>query len=98
MALGLMTVALQMGMARGLNTVYAIMEPALLRLVARFGIYFEPPGPPVLYHGFRQPCFSRAEPLLDRVKQEHMEIWEVITECGRLLPGSVQPNLAQVLE
>jgi N-acyl amino acid synthase of PEP-CTERM/exosortase system len=84
--LGLMTVALQMGIAHGIETVCAIMEPALLRLVARLGLHFEPLGPQVPYHGWRQPCYCDLTLLFERLAREQPDVWEVITDCGRLLP------------
>ena len=84
--LGLMTVALQMIIERGLDTVCAVMEPALLRMVARFGIHFETLGPPVLYHGWRQPCYTRVAAVLASVEARRPDIWEVVTDRGRLLP------------
>ncbi len=85
-ALGLMMVALQMGIAREVQHVCAVMEPALLRLVARFGFSFDALGPPVLYHGLRQPVYSNVGTLLDRVRRERPDIWEVVTDRGRLWP------------
>ena len=87
--LGLMSLALQMGMVHGVHTVCAISDPALLRLVARLGIHFEPLGPPVAYHGLRQPCFARVATLVNRVKSEHPDVWELITDGGRVLPPHV---------
>jgi N-acyl amino acid synthase of PEP-CTERM/exosortase system len=36
----------------------AVMEPALLRILTRLGLNFEPVGPLVEYHGLRQPLCS----------------------------------------
>ena len=83
LTLGLMTVALQMGTLHGIDHVCAIMDPALLRLLARFGLHFELIGPPVRYHGWRQPCFANVETLINGVELERPDIWEVITDCGR---------------
>jgi N-acyl amino acid synthase of PEP-CTERM/exosortase system len=85
--LGLISLALQMGMAHGVHTVCAIIDPALLRLVGRLGIHFEPLGPPVGYHGLRQPCYARVSTLISRVKAEQPSIWELITDGGRVLPS-----------
>jgi N-acyl amino acid synthase of PEP-CTERM/exosortase system len=82
--LGLFTVALQLGIANGTTHVCAVMEPALLRLVARFGFHFHPVGPLVDYHGERQPCFNTVEALMAGVEAERPDFWNVITDCGRL--------------
>lgn len=84
--LGLMTAAMQMGRPHGITHVCAVMDPALLRLLARLGIHFEELGPPVPYHGWRQPCFAAVRDLLHRVWLERPDIWDVITDRGRLWP------------
>jgi N-acyl amino acid synthase of PEP-CTERM/exosortase system len=81
--LGLMAVALQLAGDHLIDHVAAIMEPALLRLLARFGIRFNPLGPIIDYHGWRQPCYARIDDLLAEVAAERRDIWEVITDCGR---------------
>lgn len=79
-ALGLMRAIVQMSLEYGITHWFAIMEPSLLRLLGRFGIYFTPIGPLVDYHGVRQPCHSNAERLLERIGQEHFDLWEFLTE------------------
>jgi N-acyl amino acid synthase of PEP-CTERM/exosortase system len=83
--LGLMAVALQMGNLHGVENVCAVMELPLLRLLARFGLYFKLIGEPVEYHGWRQPCYANVEELIAGVEAERPDVWEVITDCGRLL-------------
>jgi N-acyl amino acid synthase of PEP-CTERM/exosortase system len=82
--LGLMQAILQMSIEHGVTDLYAIMEPSLLRLLARFGIYFRPIGGLVPYHGIRQPCHIEVYTLLDRVKNERYDVWRVMTCDGRL--------------
>ena len=86
--LGLMTMALQVGITYGIECVCAVAEPPLLRLLARFGIVFKSLGPLVNYHGLRQPCYEMAAPLLARIEAERPDIWEVVTDRGRLWKGS----------
>jgi len=83
--LGLMNGIIRMCIEQGITDLFAVMEPALLRLLSRFGIYFRPIGPLVDYHGMRQPCHADIESLLTRVRKERSEVWEVITDCGKLL-------------
>jgi len=83
--LGLMNGIIRMCIEQGITDLYAVMEPTLLRLLSRFGIYFRPIGPLVDYHGMRQPCHADIESLLARVHYERTDIWEVITGEGRLL-------------
>jgi N-acyl amino acid synthase of PEP-CTERM/exosortase system len=82
MTLGLMGLALMMSRAHGLVRVCAIMEPALIRLLARIGIRWREVGPPIEYHGLRQPCIARIDELLAALKAERPEIWEVIAETS----------------
>ncbi|CAG0955691.1 hypothetical protein ANRL4_00356 [Anaerolineae bacterium] len=83
--IGLMKAIVQMSAAHGVTDWFAVMEPSLLRLLTRFGIYFKPIGPLVEYHGKRQPCYQNVEGLLARIKTERQDVWDVITDEGRLL-------------
>jgi N-acyl amino acid synthase of PEP-CTERM/exosortase system len=82
--LGLMQAILQMSIEHGVTDLFAIMEPSLLRLLARFGIYFRPIGELIPYHGLRQPCHIQVQTLLDRVKNERYDVWRVMTCDGTL--------------
>lgn len=62
----------------------AVMEPRLLRSLARLGIRFTPIGPPVRYYGERQPCWGQVESLLHAVREEAPEVWRIVTDDGRL--------------
>jgi N-acyl amino acid synthase of PEP-CTERM/exosortase system len=85
--LGLMKGIMRMSVENGITDLFAVMEPALLRLLSHFGIYFRPIGPLVDYHGVRQPCHADIESLLARVYKERTDVWEIITDEGRLLYG-----------
>jgi N-acyl amino acid synthase of PEP-CTERM/exosortase system len=89
--LWLMKGILRMSVDHGITDLFAVMEPTLLRLLTRFGIYFTPIGPMVDYHGIRQPCHTTIEILLDRVRRERADVWEIITDKGRLLDRMNQP-------
>jgi N-acyl amino acid synthase of PEP-CTERM/exosortase system len=82
--LGLMAAALQMAVDHGVEYVCAIMEPSLLRLLSRFGLRFIPIGPTIDYHGLRQPCYADLAELLDTVEGERHDLWEILTDCGRV--------------
>lgn len=58
----------------------AMMEPALLRLLAGIGIRFEPMGSLLEYHGLRQPCYVEVETMLSAVRKAHPKIWDVLTD------------------
>lgn len=83
--LRLMNGIVRMSMEHGISEWFAVMEPTLLRLLARFGIYFSPIGPMVDYHGMRQPCHANIELLLNRVRKEKIDVWKIITDNGELL-------------
>ena len=83
--LGLFKATLQMSFEYGVTDWYAVMEPSLLRLLTRFGIYFQPLGPAVEYHGLRQPCHANIDRLLDRVRLERYDVWDFVTDEGKSL-------------
>ncbi|MFQ5559958.1 MAG: PEP-CTERM/exosortase system-associated acyltransferase [Nitrospinota bacterium] len=84
LTLGLTRAILQMGAEKNITHVYACMEPSLCRLLKRYGFFFKPVGPTVDYFGKRQPCFASAEELLEGVFNERPDIWDFITDGGRL--------------
>jgi N-acyl amino acid synthase of PEP-CTERM/exosortase system len=83
--LGLMRATMRMSHEHGITDWLAVMEPTLLRLLSRFGIYFQPIGPMVEYHGFRQPCYANVHLLLERMRCERPDVWGYITDEGRFL-------------
>jgi N-acyl amino acid synthase of PEP-CTERM/exosortase system len=58
----------------------AVMEPSLLRLLARFGIKFTPIGGLLEYHGMRQPCFGSVDDVLDGIRNAEIDLWHLITD------------------
>lgn len=84
LTLGLMTGILQLSVAAGITHLCAVMDPALLRLLARQGISFAPLGPLVEYHGLRQPAYGVVHQIVDDLRQSHPEHWDVVTDEGRL--------------
>ena len=60
------------------------MEVKLLRMLASMGIHFEPIGPMLLHHGIRQSCFGEIPDVLERIKREQFDCWNVITNGGEL--------------
>lgn len=84
--LGLIAGLVQMSVEHGITHWYAVMEPALLRLLARIGIHFRPIGPLVDYHGKRQPGIAVLDELLNRTLRERPDVWAIITDRGRAWP------------
>ena len=97
-SLGLMQAIVSMAKSRNITHVCAVMEPFLLRMLRKLGIYFIPLGPPVHYHGIRQPCYSDLDELLARVWVEKPEVWELITKEGSVWPlnGDIVASLQVV--
>jgi N-acyl amino acid synthase of PEP-CTERM/exosortase system len=62
----------------------AVMEPMLVRMLDRMGIHFRALGPVVDHHGLRQPSWSYIPTVLDELKREHPDYWEVVTNAGEL--------------
>lgn len=86
--LHLMAVAVQIAVGRGIEYGMAAMEPKLLRLLGRFGMKFESLGPLVRYHGWRQPCYAHLPTFLAHIERERPEIWDVMTERGKVWSSS----------
>lgn len=86
--LGLMKGVISMSVEHGITDLYAVMEPSLLRLLSRFAIYFKPMGPLVDYHGLRQPCHVNLETLLERIKMGRPDVWDMVTDEGRILEAA----------
>lgn len=80
---GLIQAVLKMTLTGGISHIVAMMEPSLLRLLGRLGIEFHPIGGPVQYHGLRQPGWAAVDRLVDRVRDCHGELWEVVTDAAR---------------
>jgi N-acyl amino acid synthase of PEP-CTERM/exosortase system len=62
----------------------AVMEPFLLRSLGRLGVRFSHLGPPVDYYGERQPCFDEVDSVMNVIKLERRDVWELITDSGHL--------------
>ena len=84
--LGLIESLVTMSAQSGTTHWCSVMERSLLRLLSRIGIYFDNLGPPVEYHGSRQPCYMELRTLLARVKEERFDVWEILTREGTVGP------------
>lgn len=90
LSLGLFAAVMRMAHAHDISHSYAVMEPALMRLLGRFGIIFDQIGPEADYHGRRVPCLISASRVLAHTKVATQPVWNLITNRGILLakPGS----------
>lgn len=87
-SLGLFAAILQMSIQNGITHWMAVMEPAQLRLLKRFGVEFDHVGPVVDYHGKRRPAFTEAASLLEGIWKRRPDVWSLITEAGRYVPDT----------
>lgn len=88
--LGLFAGIVRMSADEGITHWYAVMEPTLLRLLGRFGIYFDTIGPLVQHHGWRQPAIGEIDSVLAGIYSKRPEVWEIVTDCGRFWPLNKQ--------
>lgn len=86
-SLGLFSAILQMSVRHGITHWMAVMEPAQLRLLKRFGVEFDHVGPVMEYHGRRRPAFTEAASLIEGIKKRRPDVWSLITDEGRYLPA-----------
>jgi len=86
-SLGLFAAILEMSVKHGITHWMAVMEPAQLRLLKRFGVEFDHVGPLLEYHGLRRPAFTEAASLIDRIYKRRPDVWSLITDEGRYLPA-----------
>lgn len=80
-ALGLYLAITAMGLSKGLDGVFAMMEPRLARQLRRFGIHFQQIGEAVEHRGARAPYFISRNSLLDNLKQECRMLLGKIQDC-----------------
>jgi N-acyl amino acid synthase of PEP-CTERM/exosortase system len=95
-SLGLFQGIVRMSAANNIKYWYAVMEPPLLRLLTRFGIHFSPIGPVVNYHGERQPCFAIASEVMSGIYHQRRDVWELITDDGKIWPAPEKQNIKNI--
>jgi N-acyl amino acid synthase of PEP-CTERM/exosortase system len=72
---GLIRGALEICRENDIQYICAVMERALIRLLARLGLAFEHLGDIIDYHGARQPCLATVSHLIDHSKAERTLLW-----------------------
>ena len=83
LSVGLLRAVATLAAEHGITTVCAAMAPSLLRLLKRFGLQFEPLGPPIEYHGIRQPCIADCEALLAGMADHQPEYYPIVDAAYR---------------
>ncbi|MGH8503067.1 MAG: PEP-CTERM/exosortase system-associated acyltransferase [Gammaproteobacteria bacterium] len=71
---------------------YAMMAPSLDRLLSHYSLHLQAVGPTFDLHGERRAHFDSIQNFLDRAYCSHPEVWELITDCGRLWPEPKTKN------
>jgi len=82
--LGLLQALLRQTVEQGITHWVAVMEPKLIRMLYSMGIRFTSIGPLVSHHGIRQPSESYLPEMLDGLRREQPENWNVVTNRGEL--------------
>lgn len=77
--LGLLRGVYRLSLRHGMTHLCAVMEPALMRLVSRLGLEFNPIGTAVAFHGVRQPCYLQIDRQHDAVLRTNANFYDVIT-------------------
>lgn len=85
--LGLIRSLVENSVEYGITHWCLVVEPALLRFLASLGFQLHAIGPLVEHHGRRQPCHADLATLLDGVLERRPDVWEVVTDEGRLVPA-----------
>ena len=91
--LGLIRGLVRMSVEHGVRHWAIVVEPPLLRLLKTLGFVFQEIGPLVEHHGVRQPCHSDLKQLLEGVRRLRPDVWEVVTDRGRLWRALFEPQL-----
>lgn len=87
-AVGLYLAVAAMGLSKGLDGVFAMMEPRLARQLSYFGIHCEQAGAAVEHRGTRVPYFISSNSLLDNLKIECRTLLGKIQDCLTLPQAS----------
>ncbi len=86
---GLFKAILMVSTHYNLRCLCAVMEPRLAALMSGFGILMRPLGETIAYHGRRRVYFASLDDILDNIHKNHKDIWELLTEYGKLQPSTV---------
>lgn len=82
---GLIRGVFEMTAQAGVTHWFAVMEPHFLKSLEKLGVHFRYLGGPIDYYGLRQPCVGEVDALVNRIKLERRDVWELATADGRIL-------------
>lgn len=92
-SLGLIAAVIRMANDHRIAPLYAVMEPALLRLLHRFGVIFTRIGSDVEYHGTRVPCVTDLEECVANIQRAAPSVWELVTHRGEWMVRGDSHNI-----
>ncbi|MDQ3186581.1 MAG: PEP-CTERM/exosortase system-associated acyltransferase [Pseudomonadota bacterium] len=81
---------IRMSVENNITHWFSVMDPSLNRLLEPYGLQLDPIGPLTNYHGPRRPYYVNLVQMLDRMYKTHNQFWELVTDCGRVRPVSVE--------
>jgi N-acyl amino acid synthase of PEP-CTERM/exosortase system len=89
--LGLLQILLRHSIERGITHWAAVMEPKLLRMFAGMGVHVTSIGPPISHHGLRQPSYCYLPRMLETLRRERPEYWNIVSNAGELAQSAETP-------
>jgi N-acyl amino acid synthase of PEP-CTERM/exosortase system len=89
---GLLRGILEICLEHEITMLTAVMDPALLRLLTRLGLHFEPLGPLVEHHGLRQPCIAEIAALIENSRDQASLLWGYLEASGATRPMLALPQ------
>jgi len=93
---GLINAVIRMSLDHNLTHWVCLMEPSLARLLGRFGFEFKPLRTEELENDARKPYFAVIYEELERIYHNNSDIWEMITDKGKLWGHPVSSSLIHI--
>lgn len=82
--IGMLSVLLETALEQDIQKGFSLVEPYLLRLLGRYGVKMTVIGKSICYCGNRIPVTVDPATLCDTVREKNEEIWNLMTDNGRL--------------
>lgn len=86
--LALVVGIIRMSARHNITHCFSVMDPSLNRLLGPYGLQFDAIGPLTDYHGPRRPYFIDLIKMLETMYVNNHQIWELITDYGKVQLGS----------
>lgn len=69
---------------------YAVIDPAVNRLLKIFNLHLQPIGPITEYYGIAQAHFADIKHVMNRAYTRNREVWSLLTDCGKIWPEPIE--------